>query len=71
MLHVGVEDGGYGHLCMVCSATQQTTWHAALYVVLWDRDGQRANARGTREGGCLRLCWEHCDELCRLLLEIL
>jgi hypothetical protein len=71
MLHVGVEDGGYAHLCMVCSASASTTWHAAFYVVLWDRDGQRANALGQREGGCLRVCWEHLDELAILIAEVL
>lgn len=70
MLHVGVEDGGYAQLCMVCSLAR-TAPHDALYVILWDRDGQRANASGNREGGCLRLCWEHLDELAVLLAEVL
>lgn len=71
MLHVGVEDPGFGHLCMVCSASRAEVWHDALYVVLWDRDDQRVNAAGAREGGMVRLCWEHVDELSRLLLEVL
>ena len=71
MLRVGVEDGGFGHLCMVCRATQQTTWSPALSVVRWDRDGQRVNALGNREGGCLRLCEAHCDALSLLIAETL
>lgn len=71
MLTVGVEDGGLGHHCMVCRASASTTWHAAFYVVLWDRDGQRLSALGQREGGCLRLCWEHLDELAMLIAETL
>lgn len=71
MLTVGVEDSGLGHLCMVCGVAQHTTWHGAVYVVLWDRDGQRVNALGNREGGCLRLCWAHLDELALLIAEAL
>lgn len=65
MLAVGVEAGGTAQLCMVCPPEREEP-HAALYVILWDWGTGR-----THGGGALRLCWEHADELSRLLLEAL
>jgi hypothetical protein len=71
VLHVGVEAGGYRQLCMVCAHGEEEPHHEALYVVLWDRDGALRDANGNLEGGMVRLCWAHCDELAVMLLDAL
>ena len=65
MLTVGVEDGGYAQLCMVCPPARLEP-HAALYVILWD--GGPGDLVGA---GMVRLCWEHLDELAILIAEVL
>lgn len=65
MLDVAEEPGGYAQLCMVCALDREEP-RQRLYVIAWaPGDGHRT------QGGCLRLCWEHGDELSRLLLETL
>lgn len=64
---VGIEAGGYAGLCMWCPPERWEP-HAELYVILWEWGMPQTPSHG---GGCLRLCWEHADELSRLLLEVL
>jgi hypothetical protein len=71
MLTVGVEAGGSHDLCMVCAKDAASPHQEAFYVVLWGRDEQRPNAAGDVEGGMVRLCWEHLDELSYLIAEVL
>jgi hypothetical protein len=70
MLTVGIEAGGHAQLCMVCPLDRETP-HATLYVVLWEHDLPFPQGVLTRTGGCLRLCWEHLDELALLIAEAL
>lgn len=65
MLHVGVEDGGYAGLCMVCPP-ERLEPHEALYVIVWD--GGPGDLAGA---GLVRLCWTHLDELAILIAEVL
>lgn len=67
MLHVAEEPGGYAQLCMVCPP-ERLEPHDALYVILWEWGTGRTPSHG---GGCLRLCWEHLDELAVLIAEVL
>lgn len=71
MLTVGVEpDPRHLQGCMVCPIDAEGI-HPELYVVLWENKLPVPQGLSTRTGACLRLCWEHADELCRLLLETL
>lgn len=66
MLVVGVEDDpGYQGLCDLCDEGEEGALHPTFYVVLWHSPRERTR------GGALRMCFEHADELCRLLLESL
>lgn len=66
MLTVGQEDPGVRALCMLCPRDGAEV--VDLYVILWEWGVPKEPSHG---GGCLRLCWEHLDELTRLALEVL
>jgi hypothetical protein len=73
-LIVAQEDPGHIDLCMLCppQATDATTIPIEpLYVIAWSNDLPVPIDTLTQAGGVLRLCWQHGDELCRLLLETL
>lgn len=73
MLTVGVEDDpGHSALCMVCRLEVDVIYER-FYIVAWEQDlpGRHPLAFVRKQGGLLRLCWAHADELSRLLLEVL
>lgn len=69
-LEVRTEAGGVVGLCMLCPPADAGV-HPELFVVIWDNALPRPQSIYTRRGGCLRLCWEHLDELAILIAEVL
>ena len=73
MLHVGVEDDpGHSSLCMVCGGDVDAIY-PTFYVVAWEHDLPHPppNAVVRKQGGLLRVCEQHADELLILLSEAL
>lgn len=67
-LIVAEEAGGYAQACMLCPRDRLEA-HDVLYIVAWENDPPVAGR--PRQGGLVRLCWLHLDELAVLIAEVL
>ena len=71
MLTVAVEnDPGHSSLCMVCRLDVDQIWERFI-LIAWETDLPFAPPQAViqRQGGLLRLCPGHADELVILLVE--